>query len=161
VLRRSTTLRALRAGKLTLGGLAWLAVAALAGGPGCGTDAKGIEDCREIEQARCAAAVPCGIVPDEEKCKIFYRDHCLHGMAGNPPEQAYIDLCVNTINKLGTCAKAGGPKAELADCGVRASGATTVCDVVQFPERAEACQFLSSKPPPASSAGQGGAAGSE
>jgi hypothetical protein len=161
VTRRSTTLRALRAGKLTLGGLAWLGAVALAAGPGCGTDAKGVEDCREIEQARCAAAVPCGIVPNEELCKIYYRDHCLHGMAGSPPEQAYIDVCVNTINKLGTCAKAGGPKTTLADCHVEASDATLACEVVQYPERTPACAFLTPVPVSPSSAGQGGAAGSD
>ena len=31
---------------------------------GCGTDAQGVDDCREIEQARCEAAKSCGLISD-------------------------------------------------------------------------------------------------
>lgn len=137
---------------------------ALASSPGCGTDAHGIEDCREIEQTRCVAAVPCGIITDEPRCEIFYRDHCLHGLPGTaPPQQATVDACVKAIKTLGDCAKQNGAQAELSSCegDVRTHDATTACEVIQYPERAYACSFLSATPPPTpGSGGEGGGAGS-
>lgn len=144
-----------------LGALAALGAFALASSPGCGTDAHGIETCRQIERARCEAALPCGIVPNQEKCEIYYRDHCLHGLApGVQPDQAYVDVCVSAIEKLGTCVKSLGAGALLEDCGVEAYDAPLACDAVQFPERTTACSFLSTTPPPpAGGAGEGGSAG--
>jgi hypothetical protein len=155
VARRSLSFRVFRRSRdVLVGALSALGSFALASSPGCGTDAHGVEDCREIEIARCAAAVPCGIITDQTRCEIYYRDHCLHGLPGAQPQQATVDTCVSAINALGVCAKQGGTAAEVKDCeGVETYGATTTCEVIQFPEKAYACSFLSSKPPPAESAG--------
>jgi hypothetical protein len=159
--RRRAVLRASRS--VLAGALSAAGSFTLASSPGCGTDAHGIEDCREIEQTRCAAAVPCGIITDQPRCEVFYRDHCLHGLPGTAqPQQATIDLCVSTIKKLGECAKRDGAEAEVAACeGVQTHDAKTVCEVIQFPEHAYACSFLSATPPPKPGAGgEGGGAGS-
>jgi hypothetical protein len=163
--RRRAALRAFRASRsVFVGALSAAGSFALASSPGCGTDAHGIEDCREIEQARCAAAVPCGIITDQPRCEIFYRDHCLHGLPGTAqPQQATIDLCVNAIKALGECAKQNGAEVELASCGgdIKTHDAATACEVIQFPEKAYACSFLTAAPPPVpGSAGEGGGAGS-
>lgn len=136
----------------------------LASSPGCGTDAKGVEDCRDIERARCNAAKSCGIVTDVEACQRFYRDHCLHGLAALPPSPTAVDDCVETINTAGSCASTVGAEATLVECretaadGVLdASGAMTACDLVKKPELAERCSFLS--PTPITGGGEAGAAG--
>jgi hypothetical protein len=136
------------------------ALASLAS-PGCGTAAKGVQDCRDIEQARCKAATTCGIVTDENDCEIYYRDHCLHGLPVTPPQPAVVDDCVATITSLGTCIQSHGRSALLADCDpdhAIADNATSACEVVQYPERAYACSFLTgtvTSPPPAGTAGTG------
>ncbi len=140
-----------------------LGVLACLASPGCGTSAKGIQDCRDIEEARCRAAAACGIVTDEKDCELYYRDHCLHGLPVTPPEPAEIEDCVNVITTLGSCVQANGREIDVASCNVQADGATLACEVVQYPERAYACSFLTgtetSPPPP--TAGQGGQAGGE
>src|SRR3954469_404725 len=83
---------------------------------GCGTDAKGVDDCRDIEQARCAAAKSCGIVDDVAECQNFYRDQCLHGLAVAPPGAAAIKNCVGTIRAAGDCAALKGPDSNVSDC---------------------------------------------
>jgi hypothetical protein len=143
-----------------LGGLTFLA------SPGCGTAAKGVQDCRDIEQARCKAAVACGIVTHETDCEIYYRDHCLHGLPVTPPQPAQVDDCVATITTLGTCVQSFGKDALLADCNPErplADNATSACEVVQYPERAYACSFLTGTEttPPDSSAGAGNAGNTE
>jgi hypothetical protein len=150
-----------RSRDVLVGALSALGSFAVASSPGCGTDAHGIEDCREIESARCAAAVPCGIITDQPRCEIYYRDHCLHGLPGAQPQQATVDLCVSAIKMLGECAKQGGATADVKDCeGVKTHDAATTCEVIQFPELAYDCSFLSAKPPPPESAGgQSGAGG--
>jgi hypothetical protein len=130
--------------------------------PGCGTDAKGVEDCREIERARCGAAAACGIVTDVEACQRFYRDHCLHGMTTFPPSPAAVDDCVETINSAGSCASSLGREATLAECpdqnGVLdATGVTLACDIVKKPEHADRCAFLSPTPITGGEAGAAGA----
>jgi hypothetical protein len=134
----------------------------LVSSPGCGTDAKGVEDCREIERARCSAAAACGIVTDVEACQRFYRDHCLHGMTALPPSPAAVDQCVETINTAGSCASTLGPDATLSQCpdenGVLdATGITLACDVVKKPEHADRCSFLSPTPITGGEAGAAGA----
>jgi hypothetical protein len=70
----------------------------------CGTDAVGVETCRQIEEARCRHAPRCGIDlgnpkhrdPDVDACIRFYKDACLHGLAttsdpGGPATRACID----------------------------------------------------------------------
>lgn len=101
-------------------------------GPGCGTDAAGVEACRSIESARCRAAVACGIVDDAAACERFYRDHCLHGLRGDTPSDREVARCVQTIETAGECAASGD---DAGDC----AGS---CDIVDAPERAIACVFL-------------------
>jgi hypothetical protein len=162
--RADVTLRAALYGLRTsaLACLSALAGFGLVSSPGCGTDAKGVEDCRDIERARCNAAAACGIVTDVEACQRFYRDHCLHGMASLPPSPGAVDQCVETINSAGSCAKVGedGAMTLLTDCtaasGVlTATGATYACDLVKKPELADRCAVLAG----AEASGEGGAAG--
>jgi hypothetical protein len=76
----------------------------------CGTDATGVEACRQIEEARCKKAPGCGVnmnVPphkgsasqDIDACVRFYRDACLHGMSvadpGGPATQSCVDAITN------------------------------------------------------------------
>ncbi len=102
--------------------------------PGCGTDATGVDQCKQIEEARCrraAAACPdvhltppystTGSAADE--CVRFYDTACLHGLENGPPKPQDVDQCVSAIEH-GTC------------------------DVVQTPESTPACAWLI---PPASS----------
>jgi hypothetical protein len=136
----------------------------LASSPGCGTDAKGVEDCRDIERARCSAAVACGIVTDAEACQRFYRDHCLHGMANLPPSSTAVDECVETINAAGSCASVNdGNLTPLSTCeaapGVLVASSTVMyaCELVERPELAQRCSFLSSAPFEGGEAGAAGA----
>lgn len=134
----------------------------LVSSPGCGTDAKGIEDCRDIERARCSAAASCGIVSDVEACQRFYRDHCLHGMTQLPASPTAVDECVETINSAGSCASAEGADAALEDCDAAAGvldapGAMLACDIVKKPELAKRCSFLSPTPIDDGAAGAAGA----
>src|SRR5882724_3002222 len=73
---------------------------------GCGTNAVGVDDCRSIEQARCHAGAPCGIIEDVDACDRYYRDHCLHGLATKPPAGASVSACVQVIEAAGRCAQA-------------------------------------------------------
>jgi hypothetical protein len=148
-----------------LGCTSALAGFGLVSSPGCGTDAKGVEDCREIERARCSAAAACGIVTDVEACQRFYRDHCLHGMATLPPSPTAIDECVGTINSAGSCVSAGeqGKLTPLSAC-VNENGALNAapdvmyaCELVEKPHLAERCSFLSTAP--FEGGGEAGAAG--
>src|ERR1700709_2144757 len=82
---------------------------------GCGTDAKGVDDCREIEEARCAAAKNCGIVDDVDECQRFYRDQCLHGLTVASPGPVLVKACVTVINEAGTCSVSDAGTA-LRDC---------------------------------------------
>jgi hypothetical protein len=132
---------------------------------GCGTSAVGVDDCRDIEQARCRAGKACGIVEDVQACERYYRDHCLHGLATAPPAGASVASCVQVIEAAGQCAKLD-PEAALADCepGVPEpqSGLATACDVIRHPERAAECAFLTDVPPDEDgSGGQSGAGGRE
>jgi hypothetical protein len=146
----------------------------------CGTNAVGVDDCRDIEQARCKAALPCGIVDDVDACDRYYRDHCLHGLATKPPAGASVSACVQVIQAAGRCAK-GGADTALSDCSEDVPkpepGLSKACDVVAHPERASECSFLLDEPPltgvagesaggqsgepSAGAAGQSGAAGGE
>jgi hypothetical protein len=122
----------------------------LVSGYGCGTDAKAVDECRDIEQARCDAAHSCGVVDDVDACKRFYRDHCLHGMVVESPGQSRVDQCVSTIKAAGVCAQSSADIA-LADCpnsvSAAATGVTTACDVVLYPERTAECAFLAPDEP--------------
>ena len=136
---------------------------ALVSASGCGTDAKGVDDCREIEQARCAAAKNCGLVSDVDECQRFYRDQCLHGLAVSLPSSSQLKECVATIQGAGVCAM-GDAKIALSDCEAPvtrdAHSAKTACDLVENPELAQECSFLAPNADAGSSAGgSSGAAG--
>jgi hypothetical protein len=128
---------------------------------GCETDAQGVDDCREIEQARCAAAKNCGLVTDVPACQRFYRDQCLHGLPVAPPGSVKLKECVATIQAAGVCAtQADGVNTPLSECDPPvtrgAPGVDTACDLVKEPEKAEECWFLT----PGADAGVGGASNS-
>ncbi len=118
----------------------------------CGTSALGVDDCRDIEQARCRAQASCvdangtPLIEDVPACERYYRDHCLHGLAVKPPASASVAACVQVIEAAGHCAK-GSPDIALDDCGDPVTdvhpGLTHACDVVAHPELATECDFLS------------------
>ena len=134
---------------LTAGAASALTAFLVVHASGCGTDAIAVDECRDIENARCEAGKFCGFVDDVEQCKRFYRDQCLHGMAaGERPGALRIKECVATIRAAGECAKAGAKT--LAECvtqGLPLPSQKTLhatsCDIVQEPEGAEECEFLS------------------
>ncbi len=110
---------------------------------GCGTDAVGVDECRDIEEARCEAGKYCGLVDDVDTCKRFYRDQCLHGLAaGERPGAPRVRDCVEAIQAAGECAKNGAKT--VADCAAFPTKTyhTEICDVVTEPEGAQACEFL-------------------
>jgi hypothetical protein len=96
----------------------------------CGTDAVGIQTCRQIEEARCRQAPACGISlqppyhasgSDVDECIRFYDVACLHGLAsGNDPGPIAVNACLAAIHG--------------------ASGSD--CSVVVSPETAPACAWL-------------------
>lgn len=116
---------------------------------GCGTDAKGTDTCREIEEERCRQAPACPSQfrvrseEDVKSCVRFYRDQCLHGMAAPEPGKPALDACLQTIKRAGDCARAGA--SSLAECPVAVStqtALTTACEVLVHPEQAAECSFL-------------------
>jgi hypothetical protein len=128
---------------------------------GCGTDAQGIDECRDIEQARCTAAKQCGLVSDVPGCQRFYRDQCLHGLPVASPGSVKVQLCVATIRAAGQCVEQSGDvNTLLRDCDPSvtegARGVLTVCALVKEPEKATECSFLT----PDAEAGVGGASNS-
>lgn len=118
----------------------------------CGTNAKGIEDCRSIELARCEASAPCGVITDVDACQRFYRDHCLHGLAVNPPGSDVINACVAAIRAAGACAASP----DGVDCPPP-STPDDACYVVQHPEKLSACSFLRTT----TDEGEGGSSGAD
>jgi hypothetical protein len=136
----------------------------------CGTSAVGVDDCRDIEQARCRAGKTCGIVDDVPACERFYRDHCLHGLATKPPAGASAAACVQVIEAAGRCAANGadGTATELPDCPEEVTAQhldfKKACDVVKHPEKANECSFLTDTPDTndgVAGQGAGGNAGSD
>ena len=122
------------------------------GSLGCDSGAVGVDACRDIEDARCEAALPCGIVIDVAACKRFYRDHCLHGLASaSSPSADQLNACTDTITLAGECRSEG--HTELADCPTPPSSSTEltlVCDVVQEPQATKECDFLNDPADPSS-----------
>ena len=133
---------------------------ALLTAPGCGTDAQGISDCRNIEQERCAAAANCSapgggrVVDDVGSCQRFYRDQCLHGTTTSSPGAPKVEDCVSAIRAAGECAAA---TAETQD-SLCLNGLTpdNACDAILAPERLTECRFITPTPPVE---GEGGAPG--
>jgi hypothetical protein len=125
---------------------------------GCSTGAMGVDDCRDIQQARCRAGKACGLVSDVDGCERYYRDHCLHGLATTPPSGASVATCVDVIEKAGRCAEAGADT-RLSRCDetvtAEAPNLRLACDVVEHPELAAECSFLTDVPPDEGSGGDG------
>lgn len=134
----------------------WLAAGVL---PGCGSEAIGVDACRELEYARCEAAAAC---PDEEgvaigdvdACKRFYRDHCLHGLAvKSAPSSRKLATCRRTIEAAGRCASELGASTPLASCAFESTLAPTTlrtaCELVAEPEQAAECGWLTEDGPTA------------
>ena len=139
--------------------LAGVSTFSLVTASGCGTKAVGVDACRDIEQARCRAGDPCGLIDDVAACERYYRDHCLHGLATAPPAGASVEACVQVIRGAGECAESD-PETPLEECesSVPAPtfGLATACDVVRHPELATECAFLTDTPPVEGTGGQGG-----
>lgn len=114
---------------------------------GCGTDSIGVEACRKIEQARCEAAAQCGLIDDVSACQRFFRDHCLHGIAlAEEPGSVVEDRCVDALRLAGECAEAKGRKTAPTKCNpdlFKKADADQICELVEEPERAFQCSFLS------------------
>jgi hypothetical protein len=99
---------------------------------GCGTDAAGVDACRQIEEARCQQAPACGVAlepphrtsgTDVSECVRFYNDACLHGLAsGIDPGPIEVNECLAAIRSAST-----------TDGG---------CAAVVTPASADACAWL-------------------
>lgn len=130
----------------------------LVSAPGCGTDARGIDDCRNIEEARCEAAKNCGLgITDVDACRRFYRDQCLHGLPVDSPGAPAVAACVSLIRSAGTCATS--PDTLLSDCSppISEPKLTKACEIVASPELTTQCAFL--VPPPSGTGGSAGSSG--
>jgi hypothetical protein len=124
----------------------------------CGTDAVAIQQCRDIENARCNAAPVCHPGFDSAQCQRWYRDECLLGIENVDGGSGMSQPCVDAINLAAACA-AGDASA--SDCMNLIPDATcpevqdaaTACNVIlNCPEVLSACSFVAPKP----SAGDGG-----
>ncbi len=136
---------------------------------GCGTDAVGVDACRQIEDARCDAAPACtgdedtfGIRTEEQvrNCKSLYRDQCLHGIenAGgsdedevDEPSDGDINRCIKAIKATASCKKskpdanADGTTTmdECADVAVvEGWSGKTPCQTLHAVENLDACKFV-------------------
>ena len=95
-----------------------MAIAGCALCGGCGTDAVGVDTCKQIESARCEQAPACGIAleppyhtngTDVTECQRYYDDACLHGLAsGSDPGPTAVKACVAAIQQ-GDCAVVADP----------------------------------------------------
>lgn len=106
---------------------------------GCSTDAVGVNECRDVEYARCEASVACGVISADEvdDCKRFYRDHCLHGMKGDevPTADEHKD-CIELIEEAGETAA--------ASLGMGGAGEPdeASCKVIAAPWKSDECAYL-------------------
>jgi hypothetical protein len=115
----------------------------------CDTHAVGIDECRQIETARCHAARNCdfGIDSDAKEtiCDRFVHDNCLHGLPTKEvPRASALDRCVSAIQLAGKCA-GDDAKAAASDCGIRGTFSpsdSTVCEFIESPEYSSECSFL-------------------
>ena len=119
---------------------------------GCSTQAVAIQECREIEALRCKASVSCGIVEDDEvdSCKRFYKEQCLHGIAGDDePSADEQKNCRSLLEKASEVA------AETQNDDDAISQHDAACAVIAAPWDQPACEYLNRQ------AVGGGGAGSE
>lgn len=132
----------------------WGLALSLLGLSSCGTEARGIAECRALESARCDAVALCGY-PDVFACKRFVREHCLHGLLSDLPEPLQLTACLQAIEAAGACLQQNGAEAVSAECGppLEVEGPSRpVCDVLRRPENLTACVRFGippSEPPPA------------
>lgn len=125
--------------RLVLGGcFVWLAGS-------CGTDAAGVSECRELEDARCAAAASCGF-PDVAQCQRYYRDHCLHGVAVEDVSAIQVDACVAELERAGRCAAEQAAPDTCSEPLRTQVAVAQVCDLVLQPELLTSCAFLAAEP---------------
>lgn len=129
-------------------------LAALLSAVACDTDAKGIDDCRDMENARCVAAQSCDYGVDSEAklevCRRFARDNCLHGLStGVEPKRGEVDGCLRVIQGAGECARKTGGDTSSIDCADigETQREVTVCEVVEDPTLAFKCAWLLEDPP--------------
>ena len=120
----------------------------------CATEAIGVDSCRKIEYARCDAASHCpGTFSSKinpSACRLFYRDHCLHGLSYADPGVSKVGKCVDDIVSLGECAAAEGedaallsnPSCDLGDIQSLDSRVTTACGLISQPQSIPSCAFL-------------------
>ncbi len=113
----------------------------------CGTDASGVSECREIEDARCTAAASCGF-PDVEQCQRYYRDHCLHGLAVDDVSAVQVDACIAEIDRAGRCAAQQVAPESCSEPLSTTVVVAQVCDLVLRPELLNPCAFLVAAPEP-------------
>jgi hypothetical protein len=122
----------------------------------CGTDAVGVDACRQIEDARCTLAAQCSPGFDSDRCQRFYRDACLAGIQ-NPDAGAGFDPnmlaqpCVDAINALGPCLADGGagctPPQLVPDPTCPGGNPMNACDILmKCPEVLTYCSFIAAPP---------------
>jgi hypothetical protein len=109
-----------------------VALAPLSAG-GCGTDAYGIGECKQIEEARCRAAAKCPGVTlgninytsgsSVDACIRFYDIACLHGLEVPDPGGPTVNACVAALQAI--------------------DGGSASCDLVLQPWTTKACAWLS------------------
>jgi len=127
--------------------IAYVGLATVTAYPACATKTVGVEECRQVEDARCEAAPNCPDqfdVTDVEQCKLFYRDHCMHGLpVDTPPTGSVLKHCVDAIHDLSKCAATqDGSAALLVNClGVETTNPkiTKVCKLLAAPESISVC----------------------
>jgi hypothetical protein len=100
----------------------------------CGSDATGIDECRQIETARCQAAPACldtvslamppHVGSDVDGCINFYNDACLHGLEVADPGAPAVAACIKAIQLAGQKAP------------------NTSCFTIAHPETNAACSWL-------------------
>lgn len=98
---------------------------------GCGTDAYGVGDCKQIEEARCRAAAKCPEIPlgninytsgsAVDACIRFYDVACLHGLEVPDPGAPSVAACVAAI---------------------QATNGGASCSIVEQPWTTKACAWL-------------------
>lgn len=123
-----------------------IAAALLVAAFGCGTKTSGIEECRQIELARCRSAGECGVIEDVSACERYVEDHCLHGFdPALGPSKTDVQACAEAIEDVGACAERSGTKTDPQSCrqsSLRNANVTRVCDLVERPDRIPSCRFL-------------------
>lgn len=91
----------------------------------CGSEARAVDACEQLESARCARGPECiaGFVGEADSCRRFYQVQCGRGVQDGvrDPTKAEIDRCIGAMNAS--------------------------CDAVRDPVSAPECAFLVPAPP--------------